>query len=87
MLFPLHWNDWFLQFRLKACVKFMPFSAAQSPIHTPYQEYLTKWNDVNQHFMKNPVKPVQGLLQIPTAPGINMQLDTAKIEKEEEMRV
>ncbi len=63
------------------------FSAAQSPIHTPYQEYLTKWNDVNQHFLKNPLKPVKGLLQIPTAPGINMELDTAKIEKEEEVRV
>jgi L-rhamnonate dehydratase len=63
------------------------FSAAQSPIHTPYQEYLTKWNDVNQHFLKNPLKPVKGLLQIPNAPGINMELDTAKIEKEEEVRV
>jgi hypothetical protein len=28
-----------------------------------------------------------GLLQIPTAPGINMELDTAKIEKEEEVHV
>ena len=36
--------------------------------------------------MKNRVKPVQGV-DISTAPGINMQLDTAKIEKEEEMRV
>ena len=37
--------------------------------------------------LKNPLKPVKGLLQIPTASGINMELDTAKIEKEEEMRV
>ena len=63
------------------------FSAVQSPIHTPYQEYLTKWNDVNQHFLKHPLKPVKGLLQIPAVPGINMELDTAKVEKEEEVRV
>ena len=43
------------------------FSAAQSPIHTPYQEYLMKWNDINMHFLKHPVHPVKGMIRIPDA--------------------
>jgi L-alanine-DL-glutamate epimerase-like enolase superfamily enzyme len=60
------------------------FSVTQSPIHTPYQEYLIKWNEVHQHFLANPLKPKNGVIKAPTAPGINMDLDEAKIESEEE---
>ncbi|MSQ08993.1 MAG: mandelate racemase/muconate lactonizing protein [Dehalococcoidia bacterium] len=63
------------------------FSLAQSPIHTPYQEYLVKWNDVHQHFLKNPVKPVNGMITSNELPGLGMDLDPAKIEKEEEVKV
>ncbi|GIS48512.1 MAG: hypothetical protein Ct9H90mP22_1000 [Gammaproteobacteria bacterium] len=28
------------------------FSVTQSPIHTPYQEYLEKWNTIHQFFLK-----------------------------------
>jgi L-alanine-DL-glutamate epimerase-like enolase superfamily enzyme len=63
------------------------FSAAQSPIHTPCQEYLAKWNDIHMLFLKNPLRPVKGSIAIPRAPGANMDLDPAKIEKEEELRV
>ena len=62
-------------------------SVTQSPIHTPYQEYLVKWNDINMFFLKNPLWPVNGAISLPEAPGANMDLDPAKIEKEEELRV
>ena len=36
------------------------FSVAQSPIHTPYQEYLVKWNEINMHFLKPPAAAGEG---------------------------
>jgi L-alanine-DL-glutamate epimerase-like enolase superfamily enzyme len=63
------------------------FSATQSPIHTPYQEYLVKWNDINMHFLKHPVRPVNGVIRLPEAPGAQMALDPDKIEQAEEVRV
>jgi L-alanine-DL-glutamate epimerase-like enolase superfamily enzyme len=61
------------------------FSVAQSPIHTPYQEYLVKWNEIHQHFLATPLKPQRGHLAVPEAPGLGMDLDPAKIESEEEV--
>jgi L-alanine-DL-glutamate epimerase-like enolase superfamily enzyme len=63
------------------------FTVAQSPIHTPYQEYLVKWNQLHMHFLKDPLWPVDGHIHLPSAPGANMALDPAKIEREEEIRV
>jgi L-rhamnonate dehydratase len=63
------------------------FSAAQSPIHTPYQEYLVKWNEINMHFLKHPLRPINGVIALPSAHGANMELDSAKIESEEDVRV
>ena len=60
------------------------FSVTQSPIHTPYQEYLIKWNVIHQHFLEDPILPIDGNIQIPTIPGMSMDLDPEKIEKEEE---
>ncbi len=60
------------------------FSVTQSPIHTPYQEYLVKWNAVHQHFLAHPLMPENGMIKAPSAPGINMDLDREKIEAEEE---
>ena len=61
------------------------FSLAQSPLLTPLQEYLVKWNDINMHFLQHPLRPVNGVISIPDAPGVNMALDPAKIEREEEI--
>ena len=58
------------------------FSLTQSPIHTPYQEYLVKWNDIHQFFLLNPVSPINGFIDIPTETGLGMNLDDSKIEKE-----
>jgi len=60
------------------------FSVSQSPIHTPYQEYLVKWNTIHQHFLKDPLTPEKGMIHAPTGAGMTMDLDPDKIEKEEE---
>ncbi len=61
------------------------FSVSQSPIHTPWQEYLVKWNDIHQHFLATPVRPVEGQMRVSDEPGLGMELDPAKIEHEEEV--
>ena len=61
------------------------FSLAQSPILTPYQEFLVKWNAINQHFLAHPVVPVNGEIFPNDEPGLGMTLDSAKIEVETEM--
>ena len=55
------------------------FTLAQSPIHTPYQEYLVKWNSIHQHFLRDPVVPAAGYLSLPEEPGLGMELDAAKL--------
>ena len=61
------------------------FSLAQSPLLTPIQEYLVKWNAINPHFLANPVTPQSGAFTIPTQPGLGMDLDPAKIEAQTEV--
>lgn len=63
----------------------MHFSVTQSPIHTPYQEFLVKWNSINQHFLRDPVTPAGGLIPAPDQPGLGMELDPGKIETDEEI--
>jgi L-alanine-DL-glutamate epimerase-like enolase superfamily enzyme len=41
-----------------------------------------KWNAIHQHFLAHPLAPQAGLLRAPDAPGLNMDLDEAKIESE-----
>src|SRR6476620_6215748 len=60
------------------------FSVTHSPIQTPYQEYLVKWNEINQHFLAHPILPVGGDIHAPDLPGLGMDLDPTKIEAEEE---
>ena len=61
------------------------FSALQSPIHTPYQEYLVKWNEVHQHWFEERIVPVNGVIRPPEFPGLCPPLDEAKIEASEEL--
>jgi L-alanine-DL-glutamate epimerase-like enolase superfamily enzyme len=61
------------------------FSLAQSPLLTPLQEYLVKWNTINQHFLAHPVVPDGGVLRPPGHPGLGMDLDPGKIERQTEV--
>jgi L-alanine-DL-glutamate epimerase-like enolase superfamily enzyme len=60
------------------------FSVTQSPIHTPYQEYLVKWNTIHQHFLKDPVTPVNRTIHAPSLVKMTKDHDPPKIEREEE---
>ena len=51
----------------------------------PLLEYLVKWNEIHQFFLKDPLQPVNGVVTLPTTPGIGMDLDDAKIETREEV--
>ncbi|MBN1583821.1 MAG: mandelate racemase/muconate lactonizing protein [Anaerolineae bacterium] len=57
------------------------FIASQPVTTCPIIEYLVKWNEIHQFFLKNPLKPVNGVVHLPATPGIGMQLDEAKIEE------
>ncbi len=61
------------------------YSLAQSPIHTPYQEYLVKWNAINQHFLADPIVPDGGVIRANEEPGMGMVLDADKVEAEAEV--
>ena len=63
------------------------FSLSQVPIHTPYQEFLIKWNKVHQHFLKTPEIPEKGFFSITELNGLGMELDSDKIEKEEKLEI
>lgn len=60
--------------------------ASQPQPLTPLVEYLVKWNEVHQFFLKRPLKPSGGLVHVPDGPGIGMELDEAKIEERRELR-
>lgn len=62
-------------------------SAALSPPEVPYVEFLVKWNQVLQHFYANPVLPVNGVVTVPTGPGMGVEIDPGKIESEREFTV
>lgn len=61
-------------------------SAALPIPQVPLIEYLVKWNQLLQHFWKEPVHPVNGLIRVPEGPGMGMELDPAKIESERDLR-
>lgn len=62
-------------------------SAALSPVDVPYVEFLVKWNQILQHFYREPVVPVNGMVTVPTGPGMGVEIDPAKIEHEREFTV
>jgi L-rhamnonate dehydratase len=57
------------------------FIAAWPEPTCPLLEYLVKWNEIHQFFLKSPLKPVNGVITLPTTPGLGMELDETKIEK------
>jgi len=61
------------------------FTLAQSPLLTPLQEFLVKWNAINQHFLAHPLVPRDGVLRLPALAGLGMDLDPGKIERQTEV--
>jgi len=61
-------------------------SFAQNSVVTPMIEYQVVGQEIVQFFLKNPVKPVNGFITPPTAPGVGLDLDESKIESERDVR-
>jgi L-alanine-DL-glutamate epimerase-like enolase superfamily enzyme len=54
--------------------------ASQAPNVCPLLEYLVKWNAIHQFFLKTPIQPVDGVVNLAESPGLGMDLDEAKID-------
>ena len=57
--------------------------AAWPVVTCPMLEYLIKWNEIHQFFLAEPVKPENGVVRVPTGPGLGMALNLAKCESVE----
>jgi L-rhamnonate dehydratase len=60
--------------------------ASQPANVCPILEYLIKWNEIHQFFLKTPLKPKNGVVTLPETPGLGMELDEAKISEQRELR-
>jgi L-rhamnonate dehydratase len=60
--------------------------ASQPPSICPLLEYLIKWNEIHQFFLKWPLKPRNGAVTLPETPGLGMDLDAQKIETQQRLR-
>jgi L-alanine-DL-glutamate epimerase-like enolase superfamily enzyme len=56
--------------------------ASQPALMAPILEYLVKWNTIHQHFFAEPIVPKNGIVTVPDRPGMGVELDPAKIERE-----
>jgi L-alanine-DL-glutamate epimerase-like enolase superfamily enzyme len=54
--------------------------ASQPAATCPMLEYLIKWNEIHQFFLKTPLKPIDGVVRLTETPGLGMDLDEARIE-------
>jgi hypothetical protein len=48
-------------------------------------EYLGRVQERNQHFHKTIYRPVEGALALPTDPGLGIDLNPAKIERQQDV--
>jgi L-alanine-DL-glutamate epimerase-like enolase superfamily enzyme len=56
--------------------------ASQPELTCPLLEYLVKWNQVHQHFLKEPLHPVNGIVTVPDGPGMGTDLDPETFESD-----
>jgi L-alanine-DL-glutamate epimerase-like enolase superfamily enzyme len=59
--------------------------ASQPADVCPLLEYLIKWNQILQFFLKDPVQPERGVVALPKGPGMGIELDEDKIESRREL--
>jgi L-rhamnonate dehydratase len=57
--------------------------ASQSPMTCPMVEYLINKMSTYYEFEKQPPRPVNGAMALPTGPGFGIELDPAKVLKQE----
>lgn len=57
--------------------------ASQPPNVCPLAEDLIKWNQINEFFLKDPIRRENGHLLLPNTPGVGMEIDEEKIEHTE----
>jgi L-alanine-DL-glutamate epimerase-like enolase superfamily enzyme len=57
--------------------------ASQSPAVCPFGEYLINHVPEKLHFMKDPLVAINGHVQLSEKPGFGIEIDTAKVEKQE----
>ena len=59
--------------------------ASQPPSVCPIQEHLIKWNQVHQFFLKDPLIPINGEIEVSKLnnPGMGIEIDTDKINSEQ----
>jgi L-alanine-DL-glutamate epimerase-like enolase superfamily enzyme len=55
-------------------------AASQSPATVPYVEYLVRHQPVKQNFHSPTYAPHNGVVELPTLPGLGLVLDDAKID-------
>ena len=56
--------------------------ASQPVLMAPILEYLVKWNQIHQFFLKDKVIPKNGYVTVSDRPGMGMELDPEVIERE-----
>jgi L-alanine-DL-glutamate epimerase-like enolase superfamily enzyme len=60
-------------------------AAASSPTVLPMVEYLIIHQQGKQAFMKDPLRPERGLISLPGAPGLGIELDPGKTQTRREL--
>ena len=65
------------------CTRRSHIVASQSPTVCPFGEYLINHVPEKLHFIKDPPLTTNGLVQLPEKPGFGIELDPAKVEKQE----
>lgn len=60
-------------------------SAALPIPSVPLVEFLVKWNTLHQHFFRDPVVPVNGMVTVPTVPGMGVEIDPARVDSERDL--
>jgi L-alanine-DL-glutamate epimerase-like enolase superfamily enzyme len=61
--------------------------ASQPPMTCPLVEYLILKMAHYMHFEKDALKPVNGRIALPERAGFGIEIDEAKVEREEAFRV
>jgi L-alanine-DL-glutamate epimerase-like enolase superfamily enzyme len=60
--------------------------SAQPANLCPILEYLVKWNEINQFFLKYPIRPKNGMVTLQDRPGMGLELDENKIQSQRELK-